>query len=60
MSTRKIEVVLNEENKVSTTESETKVLKVSKIIMHPEYSRRNVNNDIAVSHDSRSMPIMQS
>jgi len=50
MTSKRIEVVLNEQNKAIAGETAIQVLKVAKIIMHPEYSRRNVNNDIAVSN----------
>jgi len=48
MSTKSIEVVLKEENTATTTESVSYKFPISKIIMHEKYSRRTIDNDIAL------------
>jgi len=49
MNANRINVILNEEDFSSTTENKagSQKFEVEEIIMHPEYSRRTIDNDIA-------------
>ncbi|CAG7717287.1 unnamed protein product [Allacma fusca] len=54
---RNVAVLVNEQDLLSTSEAKTSEISVDQIIMHKDYNRQNIDNDIALLRLSKTVDI---